>query len=247
MPNNTHAKELLNLFANLQNDLRPQAAPKVWEMIFSMFPGPGKALNAGAGRGGLSWVMDQAGYKVVSVDLHPTHFQVKGLNCELIDLTKPLPFSEGEFELVIAVEVMEHLENPWLFFREALRVLQEGGRFVFTSPNVMSLNSRLIFTLKGLFPYFRDESFFGCYHVTPIFDWAVRRCCTTCCGKIDDIRFSRVEWPRHNDVPRYPGRLRRLLLGLLPCNRLLGEIAGYSIVKDSTVKQEISVGHHPNN
>ena len=106
--------------------LKPQAAPGTWECALRQLPSTESVLNAGAGRGGLSWLLNKAGLSITSVDLHPNHFVAEGLACEFADLTHTLPFADASFDTVLAVEVAEHLENPWLFMREAIRVLVEG-------------------------------------------------------------------------------------------------------------------------
>ena len=46
-----------------------------------------------------------------------------------------LPFREHSVDLVILVEVIEHLPQPELTLREIARVLRPGGRLVMTTPN----------------------------------------------------------------------------------------------------------------
>jgi SAM-dependent methyltransferase len=48
-----------------------------------------------------------------------------------------LPFGDGRFDSVLSDNVVEHLPEALLprHFREARRVLKEGGRYVFTTPN----------------------------------------------------------------------------------------------------------------
>lgn len=53
----------------------------------------------------------------------------------------PLPFSDGEFDAVTVVELIEHLSpaDNQVLLREAARVLEPGGRLVVSTPNYGSL------------------------------------------------------------------------------------------------------------
>ena len=44
------------------------------------------------------------------------------------------PFDDNSFDCIFAVEVMEHLENPFLFKKEVKRMLKEEGLLVLTVP-----------------------------------------------------------------------------------------------------------------
>ncbi len=45
-----------------------------------------------------------------------------------------LPFRNEVFDSILAVEVMEHLDDPKRFIAEVYRVLKKGGFFTFASP-----------------------------------------------------------------------------------------------------------------
>jgi SAM-dependent methyltransferase len=190
-------------------------------------------------------LLDAAGYEVTSVDLHPEHFVAAGLACLSADLNRPLEFATGSFQAVLAVEVIEHLENPWGFLREAIRVLHSDGVLVVTSPNVMSWQARLSYLRTGILPYFRPESFEGCYHVTPIFAWGIERCISTTSARLEATSYSRNDWPRANDVPHFDDGKgwRRWLLDWLPQDQRFGEIAVYRIRKSSEAPS-MEVGRH---
>ena len=49
-----------------------------------------------------------------------------------------LPFQENSFDCVLLSEVIEHLEEPQISIREAVRVLCPGGRLLVTTPNYRS-------------------------------------------------------------------------------------------------------------
>jgi len=49
------------------------------------------------------------------------------------------PFKTGAFDLVLGMEILEHLAlDPYFFFSEAARVLAPGGHILITTPNVTS-------------------------------------------------------------------------------------------------------------
>lgn len=68
-----------------------------------------------------------------------------------------LPHSDGAFDAVVSLQVIEHLHEPWEFLRECARVLRPGGSLILSTPN------RLTFSPEGLrnpfhtFEYAPDE------------------------------------------------------------------------------------------
>jgi SAM-dependent methyltransferase len=46
----------------------------------------------------------------------------------------PLPLGDGEFELVLCAETLEHVRDVQLLLSEARRVLASGGRLAITTP-----------------------------------------------------------------------------------------------------------------
>jgi glycosyltransferase involved in cell wall biosynthesis/SAM-dependent methyltransferase len=72
-----------------------------------------------------------------------------GLNAE----TTPLPFAKGQFDLVVAMEILEHFAiDPSFVLREAHRVLRDGGALLVTTPNLVSLQG-VSRALEGASPY----------------------------------------------------------------------------------------------
>ncbi len=55
-----------------------------------------------------------------------------------------LPFAAGSFDVVASAWVLEHLDHPGLVFSEVRRVLVNGGRFVFVTPNAWNYNAWMI-------------------------------------------------------------------------------------------------------
>ncbi|HEX2477290.1 MAG TPA: glycosyltransferase [Lacipirellulaceae bacterium] len=111
-----------------------------------------RVLDLGAGSGGMSQLLHEAGYRVDACDLEPRLFQFAAVECRPADLGERLPYNDATFDGVICVEVLEHVDGHERLFREVKRILKPGGVFLFTTPNVMSIKSRLSFLWTG-FPH----------------------------------------------------------------------------------------------
>jgi len=56
---------------------------------------------------------------------------------------RDLPYRDRSVDLVVCLDVVEHLEAPEPLFAEARRVLRPGGVLLFSTPNPASLGARL--------------------------------------------------------------------------------------------------------
>ena len=109
-------------------------------------------LDIGAGVGALSGKLAAAGYAVAACDLYPEAFLASGIECRGVDAAGQLPYADASCDAALAVELVEHIEGHEALFGEVRRVLRPGGLFLMTTPNVVSLKSRLSFLLTG-YPY----------------------------------------------------------------------------------------------
>ena len=88
--------------------------------------------------------------------------------------TEDLPYDDNTFDLVTCTEVIEHLENYRKAVRKVYRVLTPGGVAIFTTPNVLNMNSRTRFLGSGFFNLFgplpikNDKLYSTGGHITPI-------------------------------------------------------------------------------
>jgi SAM-dependent methyltransferase len=135
------------------------AAPFVHEKMLALLEGErrGLLLDVPAGKGAFALQAKRMGYDVRCGDVERVRFEAEGLQCELVDLNQAWPYGDALFDVVACIEAVEHLENPWLLVREANRVLKPGGIFLVTTPNVLSIKSRMSYLLNGYPNYF----FFG--------------------------------------------------------------------------------------
>jgi 2-polyprenyl-3-methyl-5-hydroxy-6-metoxy-1,4-benzoquinol methylase len=54
----------------------------------------------------------------------------------------PLPFGDGEFDLVLCAETIEHVRDVQLFLSEIRRVLRPGGTLALTTPAHLPVGPR---------------------------------------------------------------------------------------------------------
>lgn len=108
-----------------------------------------RVLDVPCGTGALTQLLVDAGRDVVSADLCPESFVVSGRSAVQVNLNALLPFEGETFDAVACVEGVEHIENPHLLARESNRLLRMGGMLYVTTPNVLSIRSRLSYLLRG--------------------------------------------------------------------------------------------------
>lgn len=68
---------------------------------------------------------------------------IKRVKLSLHD-AQQLPFSEGIFDIVCSIQVVEHLEDPTAFFEEARRVLRVDGLLIIATPNPSGIPAKLL-------------------------------------------------------------------------------------------------------
>ena len=83
-----------------------------------------------------------------------TSRQCNELRWVRLNLNHRWPYRDECFDYVICTEGVEHLENPWHLIREAKRVLKVGGKLFLSTPNILSIKSRLSGLLYGFPNYF---------------------------------------------------------------------------------------------
>jgi SAM-dependent methyltransferase len=140
------------------NPARPIARALRRELA-KQLAGPVECLDVGCGDGRAvgSWLAERAG-RYIGVDISATavtHARDLGLDARQIEDATALPFDDGSFDVVVCMEVLEHLFEPDRAATEALRVLRPGGTYLATVPNVAywRLRSKL---LRGEWDPFGD-------------------------------------------------------------------------------------------
>ena len=113
-----------------------------------------KVLDIGCGAGFLANALAEQGHCVTGIDSSFESLEV----AKRKDGTKSatylegdayrLPFSQGEFDVVCAMDFLEHVEKPQSVIEQASRVLKPGGLFFFHTFNRNPLSWLVV--LKGV-------------------------------------------------------------------------------------------------
>jgi 2-polyprenyl-3-methyl-5-hydroxy-6-metoxy-1,4-benzoquinol methylase len=139
----------------------------------------GTLLDIGCGSGNLyPFVRDRVssyvGVDLVRYDGFPAGAEWIEANLDLL----PLPLPADRTDVVAAVETIEHLENPRAFMRELVRLTKPGGTVVVTTPNQLSLLSKMTLMLKNRFCAFQDVHYPA--HITALLEIDLIRIASAC-------------------------------------------------------------------
>lgn len=126
--------------------LRTWHVRKKLKKIAADFPGKAKILDAGSGLGQYSWRMSKMNpeWEIRGVDINEgqieeckTFFGKLGLggrvSFSVLDLTKLQDI--GMYNIILSVDVMEHIEDDVLVFRNFFNALVKGGYLVISTPS----------------------------------------------------------------------------------------------------------------
>jgi 2-polyprenyl-3-methyl-5-hydroxy-6-metoxy-1,4-benzoquinol methylase len=135
----------------------------------------GAVLDYGAGRYAMSNRLIRMGAfgDVVAADIVAYDDPPEGVRFVRADLNEPMPFGDESFDLIVAIEIVEHLENARATCREFARLMRPRGRVVMTTPNNESFRAILSLFLRGHFAAFTGPSYPA--HITALVETDIRR------------------------------------------------------------------------
>jgi 2-polyprenyl-6-hydroxyphenyl methylase/3-demethylubiquinone-9 3-methyltransferase len=114
------------------------------------------ALDVGCGAGLLAEPLARMGAKVTGIDAAPEVIAVasehaRSAGLEIDYRVADVVALEGEFDLVTAMEVVEHVADPAAFVKALAARLAAGGLLILSTPNATALSRLLMITLgEGL-------------------------------------------------------------------------------------------------
>lgn len=108
------------------------------------------------------------------IDLNIEQFQATGATCSKVNLdSEEIDLEEQKYNLISAIELVEHLENPGRLLELVSAHLSESGYFLLTTPNIHSLRCRLKFFLTGRLASFDDKG--DPTHIYPVLLTSLQR------------------------------------------------------------------------
>jgi SAM-dependent methyltransferase len=141
----------------------------------------GTLVDVGCGSGELARRLAGRYERYVGCDIVRYHGFPNGPEASFVeaDLDRPpFPIPDQLGTVTCAIETIEHLENPRALARELCRVTRRGGLVIITTPNQLSLLSKLTLVLKNQHNAFQDP----CYpaHITPLLEVDLVRIAREC-------------------------------------------------------------------
>jgi 2-polyprenyl-6-hydroxyphenyl methylase/3-demethylubiquinone-9 3-methyltransferase len=115
-----------------------------------------RALDVGCGAGLLAEPLARLGSSVTGIDASPEVIEVARQHAARQGLAidyraGDVQALEGEFDLMTAMEVIEHVADPAAFVKALARRLAPGGLLVMSTPNATAMSKLLMITLgEGL-------------------------------------------------------------------------------------------------
>jgi 2-polyprenyl-3-methyl-5-hydroxy-6-metoxy-1,4-benzoquinol methylase len=167
--------------------------------------GGGTLLDVGCGAGALGDVVGGHFDRYLGADVVRYEGFPSGGTFLEVDLEAGrVPWPDAAADVVAAVETIEHLENPRAFVRELARLARPGGLIVVTTPNQLSLLSKLTLVLKNQFNAFQEAPGLYPAHRTALLEVDLLRIARECGLADPTIRytdsgrlpFTACHWPR---------------------------------------------------
>ena len=201
-----------------------------------MGPSQGElVLDVGAGQGSFTYRLDQLGFRVIGFGITSNQFLASTPYVQC-DLDRGIPVRSETAQGVVAIEVIEHLENAFHLLREFARVLTPDGWAILTTPNTTSLTSRVSFALRGYPVFFGPHEYETNGHIHPVALIDIQRMAERCGLTVAYVTYNVGKIPipklRHR-IPLHQRRFR---------NRWLGENLIVKLYKTGAPKSEVMRG-----
>jgi 2-polyprenyl-3-methyl-5-hydroxy-6-metoxy-1,4-benzoquinol methylase len=167
----------------------------------------GTLLDVGCGTGALWAYLSDHFDRYIGSDAVRYDELPDGSEFHQVDIdTGRIPLPDESADVVVAVETIEHVENPRAFVRELTRLTRPGGLVIITTPNQLSLLSKLTLLLKNHFNAFAERPGLYPAHITALLEIDLLRIAREC-----GLAQATVQYTNSGRIPgtarRWPFRL----------------------------------------
>lgn len=184
---------------------------RLFEKVAGKYAVTGDILDFGAGKGELASRMQKlfSITTITCIDMlkAPTGIP-SSIRWDTADLNEKTSYEDRSFNVIMAAEVIEHLENPRATMREWFRLLKPGGYVIFSTPNNQSVRSILALAFRGHFQAFGDESYPA--HITALLQKDIQRIAKEAGLELLDFHYT-----NHGIIPKTRLSWQSLTGGLL--------------------------------
>ena len=135
-----------------------------------------RILDLGAGSGAFLNRLAGLGFcQLWGIDIAPSTPMNSNINFFKMDLEHPNPaIIDGQFELITAIEVVEHIENIGNLLEFIRLKLSFAGHLLLTTPNIYSMTCRARFLIRGSLKGFDSKG--DRTHLFPVCIHTFQRC-----------------------------------------------------------------------
>jgi SAM-dependent methyltransferase len=195
---------------------------------------PSRALDIGAGAGGNTRVLQAAGWEATALEYSDAGVELaraRGVHVVQGD-ARSIPFPDDYFGLLVAFDVLEHIEEDDQVVAEIARVVRPGGKVLIAVPADPRLWSAHDEAIGHVRRYSRTElvALFdsSCFRVDKVRSWNVLL------RPVVAMRRKRIEG---NDLKPLPKPINASLSIIIRAERFLpvANISGVSLLLDATV------------
>jgi SAM-dependent methyltransferase len=190
-------------YDGIQIKADPAIHEEAFRLISSYLKPPGRILDIAAGAGAFAARLRDAGYQVDANDIDTAGWRAKGVTKTAHDLNQPLPhelLSREPYDLVVAMEIIEHVENPSKLLRDCRSLVKPDGHVLLSTPNVTNAYSRLKFFSRTEFSWITPHDYHASGHMTLLPHWLLELLLSATGFKTLDRRFVGRRVPPGNSV-----------------------------------------------